>query len=413
MDNVTKYMTQLFRTISGCQNTEGKYDFSQLEKICFGYPTYTPTCQKAYCETLEKIISDACSKVFTASPIQITCSPEPVLAALAYNEANKKVNSYKQRIHDGDIILVVDLGGYTLDMTILTASKDELGSVSLFHLTASESIESGRSNIRMGKEITKDICSQIYRDSELKYNPPFVYEVEEQKCRFFDNPNTPTAATLLKTVSEEEPNIKKFALIKDHLDANSVIGDTVYVGIYSSNSGRTINIQNSYIQCVKHINNYIALNAHRMNNKKISHVIFTGGTSKINELRDTIINLLCCEFVTDPVNVMLVDSPIGKTLTIKKANDNKTNEKLSSTNVVALGAAVVASQGMEIGKPGGEYASADTVASSNSHQRKFLKLKNKYMTLVNMIVGFRNSNCLCENCISEFDKLLEDIDSLD
>ena len=201
----------------------------------------------------------------------------------------------------------------------------------------------------MGKRITRDICFQIYKDSTNDIPLAFDYGVEEQKCKFFSEDEKNTAPTRLKVTGKlpADKNITKFVLTKDQRGSSlseSKGENTVTVGIYSSTDGRTVQIGNSYLYCGNLINNYIniSLNNNRFGNKKISHVIFTGGTSRINELRETIKNKLTGnEFVDSNVKMLLVDRPNEGALKLKRANSSE-YETLSSSNVVALGAAVVA-----------------------------------------------------------------------
>ena len=406
-ENVKKFISELFKTINNCRDSSGTYDFSSLERICFGYPTYTPTCTEAYCEKVTEIILQSCPGV------QVVCAPEPELAARAYNETNKNVALYKNSIKDGDLILVVDLGGYTLDMAILKATKDSSGDVCVRPLTNSESIESERMQISMGKRITRDICFQIYKDSTNDIPLAFDYGVEEQKCKFFSEDEKNTAPTRLKVTGKlpADKNITKFVLTKDQRGSSlseSKGENTVTVGIYSSTDGRTVQIGNSYLYCGNLINNYIniSLNNNRFGNKKISHVIFTGGTSRINELRETIKNKLTGnEFVDSNVKMLLVDRPNEGALKLKRANSSE-YETLSSSNVVALGAAVVAMQEDSVSNAADTFVSAST----DSAKVKYEMLIKRNEVLEKMIVDFFDNGELCDKCRAEFSKLLDDME---
>ncbi len=412
--NVKRFMEELLSTISQCQDSSTSYDFSCLERICFGFPTYTPTCTKAYCEKVTEIILEACTKVFNKADVQIMCLPEPELAARAYNEAHKKLDSYKNSVSDGDLILILDLGGYTLDMAILKANKDLEDNVRVRPLTNSESIESERMQISMGKRITRDICFQIYKDSTGGFCPTFDYGIEEQKCKFFSQGEKDTKPTRLKVTSKMLPNTSftKFVLTKDQRGnslTNTNGDNTITVGIYSSIDGRTIDIGRSYVYCGDLINNYISINLHnnRFGSKKISHVIFTGGTSRIDELRETIKNKLCSnEFVDSDVKMLLVDDSDKNALKLKRANDAE-YEKLSSSNVVALGAAAVAMQADEITNIEDEFISG---ANADSDKMKCALLIKRNAVLERMIVNFFERGDLCEKCHAEFAKLLDDME---
>lgn len=414
-DNVKAFITKLFETVSKCRNESEEYDFSNLETICFGYPTYTPTCTKAYCEKVRDIIK-SCLKAFGATDVRIICAPEPELAARGYNEANKNVGEYKKAIKDGDLILVVDLGGYTLDMSILLANKNAGDSISLRPLANSESIESERMQISMGKRITGDICVQIYKGDNNSPKPEFDYNVEQQKCLFFSQSKDNTAPTLLKVKSplptDPDIEITKFVLAKEQR-GNSVSVEkgkaTVTVGIYYSDDDRTISIGRSFTHCSNIIDNYInvSLSANRFSNKRISHVIFTGGTSRIGELCETIKNKLTHNKLVDPsAKLMYVDRPSEETLTIRKANDQSGYEKLSSVNVVALGAAIAAAQEDPTDDPNGFFVSGITV---DEDKLKCELLSKRNAALEQEILDFCNKEHLCEDCQAKLAKLLEDM----
>jgi hypothetical protein len=270
--------------------------------------------------------------------------------------------------------------------------------------------------ISMGKRITGDICFQIYKDGKSTSPPTFDYEVEKQKCLFFAHDKNNTSPTSLKVTStlptNPETEITKFVLAKEQKgDSVSVEKGkaTVTVGIYNSDDGRTIGIGRSFTHCSNIIDNYInvSLSANRFSNKRISHVIFTGGTSRISELCETIKNKLTHnKFVDSSVKLLFVDRPSAETLMIRKANDESECEKLSSANVVALGAAVVATQKESADNPNGYFVSGITV---DEDKIKCELLSKRNAALEQMILDFCDKKDLCEDCQAKFAKLLEDM----
>ncbi len=420
--NLEIFMAKIFDTLSQCRSSSGEYDFSNLERICFGYPTYTPTCTQTYCEKLKNIIQAACNKTekFNAPNVQIICAPEPELAAKGYNEANKNISGYVNSINDDDLLLVVDLGGYTLDMSILRASKTAENTVSLRPFVISESIESEGKPISMGKEITREICYHIYKDGLSKTPPKFDYAVEQQKCIFFSQGQNDTEPQPLKTQipssTEPKATIAKFILTKEQTGNPISVKNgecTVTVGIYSASDifkGRSIYIGNTFNYCGDFINNYInvSLKSSQLGCKKISHVLFTGGTSRIGELCETIKNKLTqnTAYVSDPVKIWFVDSTPPGAMEIRWFDGITENETLSSINVVALGAATVAAKGEQSEIFGGYYAMG---AYADDLKIKCELLSKRNAALEQMILDFCDKKDLCEDCQAKFAKLLEDM----
>ncbi len=418
---VEAYMTELFRIIKQCKIGTIEYDFSALERVCFGHPTYTaPTNQSEYCEKLREIIFNTCRSVFGVSKeIEITYASEPVLAAIAYNKAHQNVNEYKNKIKDGDLILVADFGGYTLDMTVIQANKcPEDDSISICPITYPASIENGRMDIKMGKQITGELCTQIYKNSMIlnvrgeKRDPPlFDYSVEKSKMDFFqgnENDTTPQTMSVESTLTKDgKTKIKKFVLQKNQI-GDSIKDDTIYVGIYTSEDDRSINIENCFIQCAEHINYYINLNKDRLNNKKVSHIIFTGGTARIKALRETVITHICQDFIIPVPNVLLVDKEADDgALRIKDANKDKKYVTLASENVVALGAAVKAAWNTDVGRTA---VARDPVLNSDSIrlQKMYDELKEKHMRYFRIVENFLDGPNICEKCRNFLDSLLSE-----
>ena len=360
-DQTTRlFISKLLEALPLNKSSSGEYNFSKLERICFGYPTYTDTVmQDNYKKKLSDIILQSCNENgINISAEQIVCIPEPILAAMAFNEVNKSSDKYKNTINHGDLILVVDLGGYTLDMTIVQATKNEKGDIRLSDIALPKSIteDSNNRNIKLGKRITKDICIQIYKDCENLHE--FDHNVEEQKCIYFKDPNNDTTPTNLQY---EEPlenspqtKISKFVLQKDQT-RDSIIGDTVCVGMYSSDDDRSINIGDSFNLCAEYVASYIYINT--LNNKKISHVLFTGGTSEIKALRTAITTKLNPYFENpNGTKELLLETKYENAVKIKKANETIASESLSFKNIVALGAALVAAKDPD-DRPGPSYMS--------------------------------------------------------
>lgn len=407
-ENVQLFISKLFDSISQCRSSSGEYNFSQLERICFGYPTYTETeKQNKYNENLRNIIVNSCrANGINISAEQIISIPEPMLAAMAFNEVNKNSSEYKNTINHGDLILVVDLGGYTLDMIIVRAEKSTNDDIRLFDGSPPKSIieekEDGR-DIKLGKRITKDICVQIFKGCENQHM--FDYNVDEQKCEYFKNINIATAPKNLqfkeKLSDQPTTEISKFVLQYDQKD-KSLIDNTVYVGMNSSEDGRSIDIEDSFNLCAEYVESYIYINSVFLNNKKISHVLFTGGTSEIKDLRKAITGKLKQYFEksngkTD-ISELLLETKYDNAVKLKIANQNTPTKELSFENIVALGAAWVAARDPS----DDDFASFHNPKPDISYKEQYDRLKERHQKLINSILAFRDKEQLCDDCSKKF-----------
>lgn len=406
MNYIQAYMNMLFKTISECEIENQKYDFSRLEKICLGYPTYiNQDNQKAYREHLNAVISKACQQCFgTSTDLKILFAPEPTLAAMAYNEVNKNAPDYKGNVKSGDLILVLDLGGYTLDMAILEAIESaEDRSIRIRQFADPVSIESEDYNIKMGKKITEEICTQIYKDGVVldangkKISPPkFDINVENQKKEYFDKKQDTQSQLLKLAFTFNKQQITKFRLLKKHQKISTTETDTVCVGIEESVDGRTINIIQNFQNCADYIKFYIGIHNNKFRNRQISHIIFTGGTSNIEQLRTTIKNHLECNtLVTNNVHIWFVDENKNRKdrQDIQDANYRPQYVNLSSENIVALGAAVYALRGFEEGTSG-------RGAPSDDLQEQLDRLR----TIVYM---YLHNDKVCKDCKEILDQMIK------
>lgn len=414
-ENALLFMKNLLQTISR------ECDFSQLEKICFGYPTYTiPHKQECYYLNFKEIIKKACEDVLQMSNIQdesIICNPEPILAATAYNEAHKDLPDYKAKIKSGELVLVVDLGGYTLDMAIVEARTDKDRSLYFYPIVASESIEAGSiraTDIIMGKRITREICDCIYKNSDLSNIPTYVDDVDKKKCEFFQNNETESEGVLKMKFDISQPGssnkttISGFVLCKETQNDDFIAGNKIKVGLYGTGM-HNINLKAKFNSCARYILDYVlynySQNAKALGNKKISHILFTGGTSNISTLRETIKSVLGQHIQNENPNEveLLVDNPMDNALKLSRPQNG--NVSLSSKNVVALGAAIYAATGLKIHNP---YSLASYKTTDPYQDCKRLRDRND--ALVKLIESFLDNNNLCKDCAEKVAKLLEDME---
>ncbi len=310
-----------------------QYDFSQLECICFGHPAYyIPTSIEEYTEQIKKIIGKTIGR--RLSEDKIIALPEPILAAYAFNHANCKSEKYVSAIEDNDNILILDFGGHTLDIAVATAKKDSAG-ITLTPHYGSGSISAV---LPMGKTITGYLCQEIYDEDDTVFDPA----VEDAKCQFFSHPidnNRGESHTLGRL--HKNPQIKEFTLCYNEM-GEYMEGNTVHVGLASGK--HSIKLETMFERFINHIKGYINDEKAGIEAKSIKHVLFTGGTSKIEPLRGKIINGIKSTVAKDRLSVMVMDIPFpSASQDVILRSDNRLPVALSSSSAVALGAALAAS----------------------------------------------------------------------
>ena len=368
-ENVTRYFTEIFKILK----KNGDYDFSALSNVCFGHPAYyAPGASKEYIEALKPILEMLLRDIFGVNPTIIEI-PEPVLAATAYNYCYSETKEYKKRIKHNDVILVLDFGGHTMDISLMQANKsgDE---ITLSPYKKSCSIDSG--TIEMGKAITRSICGEIYVDLwEKERRIPFDLNVEKAKCELFskNGPSNPSYRCLYKS----NPDIERFVLEYDckRHHALDVAEKTVYVGMHKGE--RTINIENIFHSAINQIRRYVCSEEIDLPKNSISHILFTGGSSNIPQLREHVKSMLSEPKVNmwkdDNRSEFIMDETVesARKITLTTGEYSSFEASLSSANAVAIGAALVAT------KPPRQIIAIHTNDSSLRKEIAELKKKNE------------------------------------
>ena len=329
------------------------YDFSQLKGITFGHPAYyEPGAQKKYCAKLKGILSE----VFKIEQDKIQGYPEPVLASAAYQKSYGIVDGVKKN----DVILVLDFGGFTMDIAVVQVTNHNDNKLELKQKAPSGSLPSSR--VFMGKRMTDELCKEIYQSYEIHFDPA----IEAAKCNAFSNPSAqPDVKSLKYTWPLPTGANQRFAVSYDEV-ANKQNGVT-----YVSLNGKKFNVEGKFVECYDYIKEYLD----DCNVKEVNYVLFSGGTANIAQLRDYIIrklkednclseNLVVGETQTDDLSKreLWIDRKYrtASKVTICNASDidafrqlgkiiDGSDVEVSSDNVVAYGAAMLACGSIKVG----------------------------------------------------------------
>ncbi len=333
--------------------TQGKitYDFSQLKGITFGHPAYyEPGAQKKYCAKLKGILSE----VFEIEQDRIRGYPEPVLASAAYQKSYGIVDGVKK----DDVILVLDLGGFTMDIAVVQVIKHIDDKLELKQKAPSGSLPSSR--VVMGKRMTEELCKEIYQSYEIHFDE----NIEAAKCAAFSKPSDQPAVKHLKYMWPLADGANQnFAVSYDEV-TNKQKGVT-----YVSLTGKKVNVEGKYVECYDYIKEYLD----ECNVKEVNYVLFSGGTANIEQLRDYIIGMLRDDnCLSESLGETQIDDLSGQELWIDRkdraasrvmicnASDidafrqfgkivDGSGVEISSDNVVAYGAAMLACDSVKVG----------------------------------------------------------------
>ena len=319
-----RYLTEVFQRV---KNTDG-YDFSELERICYGYPKYaTEKRVKEYCEIMDIILLNIVEEVFGKDPNEkmvVISHGEPMLALAAYKWVKEKysVKSAPYCKKD-DVLLVLDFGGHTLDMAL--AKIDDDGAIAPIKHTSHEISLSGT-----GKKIN-GLISKKAKTSDSDSG------IESAKRELFDDPTRCTEFHKLEyrpgymiSLAYDESKHDIIARLKKD---DSITELNIYTGdVYSE-------AKESIIRFLK--------DAKKLKGR-INRVLFTGGTSRISYLRYTVLNSIKEQkWLSPDYNVNRVDdqSEVSLFVTASSGARSKGDEMkpLSAETSVALGAALAAS----------------------------------------------------------------------
>ncbi len=296
------------------------YDFSDLKTVCYGYPEYyIEEGRESYRRIMNAILPEIISEVFgrQRGEVAIIGVGEPQLAAVAYNWTRLGDAGYP--VAKDDVMLTLDFGGHTLDMALI---KVGVGGVL-------EQIKSGSCEINpkgTGKMITQTICRRVYKRA--------IYDnaVDAAKIKLFSEGRqdfVPLKYDSLTKIS------LSYVTAADN-EANDMIVVTERHGDGSMVTGY-VNVGDIYDAAADYVKDF--LKDAPLGGKKIKHVLFTGGTARINRLRSYIVGAIEA-WLLPTRNELLVDDA-GRA-TLAKASVMKCELALEAETAVALGAALIA-----------------------------------------------------------------------
>ena len=170
------------------------YDLSTVEAVCFGHPSYYRRCDtEDYNTVISDLLTSAFSERYRSRPAIIPAA-EPLLAAIAYGDV-----CGIDAIRDEGLLLVVDCGGHTIDLSLVRAVHEctsESGDLSkkrlcLIAAAPPASINENNTLAPLGKQMTMEIADTILEKGEVTDEVGvellYDYKVEEAKCRFFNS----------------------------------------------------------------------------------------------------------------------------------------------------------------------------------------------------------------------------------
>ena len=300
------------------------YDLSRLESVYFGFPAYynEQVC-KNYCEKMERILREVFEECLNKD-VKIYGAPEPVLAGRAYNAANA------ENFHEGKTVLVLDLGGYTMDIALLTAEKDADETMQLRN-SGCVSLEAN-SSVPVGKNITTNLKNKLYGERKCSH---FDYGLDNSKCELFSGTKDHIDALASYLVNGEE-NVS-YRLQYTVVESATGNDNVITIGFNGTPGTKNISFQTTTIDNAVGFIDWYLTKVYTKVDRKVDYVLFTGGTAKIKPLRDGILQGI--------KDWLTPDKPQEAELLMDNNNfefSSITRDKLSSENAVALGAALTA-----------------------------------------------------------------------
>lgn len=288
------------------------YDFSEVEKIYFGHPAYFKNDDvEAYRSNMTAILSE----VFGVDKRKIHGAPEPELAAHAYHKVGSGKRGYA--VKDRETVLVLDFGGYTLDVVLM---KNDGG---MKQVRGCGSVEAD--NICLGKEITLRLCEALYGE-----DAPFDYGIDEAKCELFANGSYRTEVIERPYMYANERYRIKYE------DNSSAPHSACFVG----HSSGSIGVDGIFSRLATYIQAF--LQGSGIGAEQINHVLFTGGTARMSPLREVVMDRVCGN-----ASELMIDSEQTKAfgeIFLEWKNPEKRKYPLSSELAVSYGA-LLAAQG--------------------------------------------------------------------
>ena len=318
-ENVLRFLNELFHKVINDDEYQVKgYDMSRLESVYYGYPAYyEPSAIEHYKEAFEDVLRQ-CFKGISKKQLSIVGYPEPLLAGVAYNYIKKDLYEYSKGITAGDLMLILDFGGHTLDLSVARFEAVRNGTVLVKHCDPG----SFTRFVPMGKELTRLLCQVVY-----KRLAPFDYAIENAKCELFSSSDWDKNKVVAKLIRPYQAGAKTATIT---YRASDTAGD----GICVSMCGSRVKIEDIFRKFTDCISEYLKQKS--IGSNSIKHILFTGGASKMIPLREAIVKGL--KPYLAPRNFVYIMDDSTETA----ADFACESQRLSSENAVALGAAILA-----------------------------------------------------------------------
>lgn len=313
-----------------------KYDFDSVEAVCFGAPAYYKLKKEGnYLENYKSYVTEAIeeSGVFGRCPRIISC-PEPELALRAYHAFVERADKQSPLLGNGKNVLVVDVGGHTVDVVIMTSVYDgEKTSLVRIEENRPRS-EDFNQRFPLGKYMTLHLADRLYGK---RIFDPSLEVAKLQMLKSLDGLSDDEQVDIFFTSALKE---KVHFTRLETAPEDKKPGET-YVSLYGEDDRTSLCFGQTVEQCKGMVEACI-----HNGSIKIDNVLFTGGTSRIALLREEIVGLIAFEPGNNGVRpeVLLMDDvkedADGEPFLIGTLTECAV--PLSSENAVATGAAIYA-----------------------------------------------------------------------
>ena len=327
---IKAYLSKIFDCAFSYTYFSGKkdelYDFSELKAVYYGHPSFFNTKElQNYENNMQMILQNIFSKKRLTPNFRGI--PEPILTAQAYLATHAK---NRKDIKTGDSVLILDFGGYTLDIALVTVGKDK-GKVGIVPgSNCSFNTEEGFDLLSLGKTITHKLYSRIFPAQEKKSYLMSI--VDQKKCELFE-------AQTMQALNEK--------VVHCNLASGTIRFSLSYDGKKHENTvsfiegKNNINMPAHYEELFEHIKCFFLLT--KRPKTSISHVLFAGGTSRMLPLRKAVYQYLYDNdwFENGKASSLVIDEESDAVLV-----NNGKQYPLSSECAVALGACLAAENGL-------------------------------------------------------------------
>ena len=378
---VRKFLAEIAKRVKSTgiiTDGEEYFDFSQLKGICYGYPAYVGKGTISnYCRKMGEILKELFKPEGVGDKdFHVYKCPEPVLAACAYHQCRKG------EIHAGEKVLILDFGGYTLDVTLMEAVVDKGGEVKLVNMKSCVSVNNKKERYGggfVGKDITMELCGIIYEKTDPD-RVKFDFGVEKAKCEFFEKAYAEDGYVDGATDYKDGDGVVSYRLRYNATERISKADERegrFCVGFKGEKRAKHIALDRNFNNVINMIKTYLgSINEDMQETFRISHVLFTGGTAKMKPLRDIVAEELKeWRETVEGDFVLWMDDRSAKDVIWQPWDEDGKDARypLSSDSAVALGAALVAAGVCEPSKDRAtQKAGADKkkIASLTSENQK-------------------------------------------